>query len=140
MENYGLYTWDKKTYYNISDVRFQYRFFKPSIVRPLFFLMCGMQGPYRKSECIFDEIRWALGSAFQYRIYYILAENKIIHTSYVIKKSFKFPFLKKNDFQIDPCVTVRTHRGKGYTLHESFIIQNEHKEKSGGEYLYDYKR
>lgn len=39
--------------------------------------------------------------------------NQVIHTSYVLPRSFKFPFLSKGDMEIGPCITVKKYRGKG---------------------------
>ena len=48
------------------------------------------------------------------RIFYVEDENgNLIHTSYVIPKCFKFPFLKKADYEIGPCHTYSEYRGKG---------------------------
>lgn len=47
-------------------------------------------------------------------IYYCIDDvGKIIHTSYVIPKCIKFPFLSDNDYEIGPCVTEFKYRGKG---------------------------
>lgn len=40
-------------------------------------------------------------------------ENKVIHTSYLIPKCYKFKFLGINDFEIGPCKTAERYRGKG---------------------------
>lgn len=39
--------------------------------------------------------------------------GKVIHTSYVIPKCIKFPFLSNNDYEIGPCMTIPEYRGKG---------------------------
>lgn len=46
-------------------------------------------------------------------VYYVKHGHEIIHTSYVMQKSYKFPFMKKNDFEIGPCFTKSEYRGKG---------------------------
>ncbi len=46
-------------------------------------------------------------------ICYVMQEGKIAHTSYVIPKCGKFPFLKKNDHEIGPCYTAPEFRGRG---------------------------
>lgn len=46
----------------------------------------------------------------------VCAVNKtgnIMHTSYVIPKCFKFPFLNKNEYEIGPCNTIAEFRGQG---------------------------
>ena len=39
--------------------------------------------------------------------------GKVVHTSYVIPKCIKFPFLSDNDYEIGPCMTIPEYRGKG---------------------------
>ena len=46
----------------------------------------------------------------------LCAVNKngnVMHTSYVIPKCFKFPFLNKNEYEIGPCNTIAEFRGQG---------------------------
>ena len=40
-------------------------------------------------------------------------ENVIKHYSYVMRKSPKFPFMRKNDYMIGPSVTMENYRGQG---------------------------
>ena len=47
------------------------------------------------------------------RIFYVKNENDLVHTSYVVPRCFKFPFLNKNDYEIGPCFTYPEYRGKG---------------------------
>lgn len=56
---------------------------------------------------------FAVITLFQTKLYYAVEKGKVIHTSYVVPKCFKFPFLEKNDFEIGPCFTSPEHRGKG---------------------------
>ena len=39
--------------------------------------------------------------------------GKVVHTSYVIPKCIKFPFLSDNDYEIGPCMTIPEYRRKG---------------------------
>ena len=39
--------------------------------------------------------------------------SEIVHTSIFMKHCFKFPFMKKNDIIIGPCVTIQKYRGQG---------------------------
>lgn len=41
------------------------------------------------------------------------SSNKALHTSYVVPKCLKFPFLRKNDYIIGPCFTQPQCRGRG---------------------------
>ena len=48
------------------------------------------------------------------KIYYRRADSgQMMHTSYVLPRCFKFPFLNKSDYCIGPCVTYPEFRGKG---------------------------
>lgn len=48
------------------------------------------------------------------RVVYATSESgDIMHTSYVIPKCIKFPFLQKYDYEIGPCVTNPQYRGRG---------------------------
>ena len=46
-------------------------------------------------------------------VYYCFDGQNKVHQSYVMKKCFKFPFLKKNDIHIGPCYTAEEYRGQG---------------------------
>jgi RimJ/RimL family protein N-acetyltransferase len=57
---------------------------------------------------------------------YCLRENdELIHTSYVIPKCCKFPFLGEDDYEIGPCMTYTPFRGKGYySMMLRYICEN----------------
>ena len=47
-------------------------------------------------------------------IYYCTDDTrKVVHTSYVIPKCIKFPFLMNDDYEIGPCMTIHEYRGRG---------------------------
>lgn len=47
-------------------------------------------------------------------IYYILSEDgRVAHTSFVVPRCGKFPFLGQKDYEIGPCQTAVECRGKG---------------------------
>ena len=48
-----------------------------------------------------------------FKIYYVCSENKALHSSYVIPKCGKFPFLRNGEFEIGPCITSAGSRRKG---------------------------
>ena len=63
-----------------------------------------------------------LGRAFFYLmargrfwIYYVTdsESGQLIHSSYVMERSFKFPFMTRGDIHIGPCNTAPSHRGRG---------------------------
>lgn len=45
----------------------------------------------------------------------LIVENndKLVHFTYIIPKVFRFPFMKKGDIQIGPCLTTENYRKKG---------------------------
>ncbi len=49
----------------------------------------------------------------RYRIWCAYDGDKVIHTSYVVPRCMKFPFLEKGDHEIGPCNTKSEYRGKG---------------------------
>lgn len=49
----------------------------------------------------------------KYRIYYLLDNDRVVHTSYLVPKCSKFPFMGKNDLEIGPCFTEEQYRRKG---------------------------
>ena len=52
--------------------------------------------------------------------------GNVIHYSFLIKYCWKFPFMKKGDFEIGPCATVEEWRGKGiYPYVLSHICKKE---------------
>lgn len=58
--------------------------------------------------------------------------NQVIHTSYMLPRSFKFPFLTKGDLEIGPCITVKNYRRKGiYTA----VLRNILRTGNGAFYM-----
>lgn len=47
------------------------------------------------------------------QIYYVQSGNDIIHTSYVIPACAKFPFMDRDDLEIEPCYTYPVFREMG---------------------------
>lgn len=47
------------------------------------------------------------------QIYYVQNGNTIAHTSYVIPRCIKFPFMEEADLEIGPCYTYTQFRGLG---------------------------
>ncbi len=73
---------------------------------------------------------WLLSKG-HFRVFYVTAPetSRVIHTSYVMRRSFKFPFMGKQDIHIGPCQTDPTHRGKGIykAVLRHITRQTEHK-------------
>lgn len=60
------------------------------------------------------------------RIYYVEDEQgQVVHTSYVMPKCFKFPYLLENEYTIGPCSTISKCRGQGiYPKVLRYIVSN----------------
>lgn len=72
-----------------------------------------------------SRLMWCVTAHGKARIFYVEQEGEILHTSLVIPSCRKFPFLNKCDYEIGPCFTDESARGRGYypqTL--DFIIKN----------------
>lgn len=81
--------------------------FKPSIFR-----MCLPNlSPTFKNKI--TNLYWYFITFGRFRIYYVKAKEKIIHTSYCAPKCYKFPFMSRGDLHIGPCATDSKYRGKG---------------------------
>ena len=60
------------------------------------------------------------------KIAYVQRDGIIVHTSYVIPKCYKFPFMKKGDLEIGPCTTKQEYRGQGiYPRVLRYIVDSE---------------
>ena len=89
--------------------------------------LCGGSVKGFLSSCL-----WTVLTLGKGRVYFIRdVQKKIIHTSYVIPRCIKFPFMKgKYDIEIGPCKTEPAYRGQGlYPYVLSFIMQNALDEK-----------
>ena len=58
---------------------------------------------------MFCAITWGKASI----VYATSDSGDIMHSSYVIPRCIKFPFLQKYDYEIGPCVTNPQYRGRG---------------------------
>jgi hypothetical protein len=56
---------------------------------------------------------WYLFSKGNFCILVLIEDNLVVHYSYLTPKVFRFPFMKKGDVQVGPCVTHVSYRGKG---------------------------
>lgn len=60
------------------------------------------------------DIVWHILTLGRYQKMVVLnAEGAIVHTSRVIGKCYKFPFLSKHSAEIGPCATAKEYRGRG---------------------------
>lgn len=55
---------------------------------------------------------WFISSG-KYRIFYLMDGDNLVHSSYVVPKCYKFPFLEKGDYEIGPCITSGDYRRRG---------------------------
>ena len=73
-----------------------------------------MPGERASLKTLLARVWFRLISVGNLTIYYTTGPDNIItHTSYVIGKCFKFPFMKKGDYEIGPCFTHPQYRGQG---------------------------
>jgi RimJ/RimL family protein N-acetyltransferase len=92
--------------------------FEASIFEPKILNLSQEKGTLLK------DIAWFILSFGQYKIVYLRDGNTIVHSSYLIPKNIRFPFMGKNDLQIGPCYTNENYRGKGiYTTVLKLIPQ-----------------
>jgi len=83
---------------------------------------------------LYTELRWRIASNNKLDIFYIVADGMIAHTSLCTPKSFKFPFMKKNDYFIGPCFTDSHFRGKSiYPYVLNYIAKDLKKNASTGD-------
>lgn len=114
MKEFGLYKFIGNP---ISDkALIHIEVFKPSLSRPFFWINNANRGLLSREANLKTEIFWSFASGGKYKLYYVRDEDgAIVHISYVIYRSFKFPFMKYGkDVQIGPCITDKRMRGKGY--------------------------
>lgn len=92
---------------------FEYRVFKPSILKPL---PQGFGGSlktisfFRLTSIL--QIFWH-NSKKPYKIHLLYKENRLAHYSVVLPKYYRFPFMDEYDIEIGPCWTDSQYRGLG---------------------------
>lgn len=72
--------------------------------------------PYSKNRKYLDKLDflWSLITFGRYKKIVVLnSDNKVVHTSRVIGKCVKFPFLSRTSAEIGPCATNKEFRGQG---------------------------
>ena len=79
--------------------------------------LCGglyLRGENKKIKTTFVRVYFQIMTRGRMRIFCAVSdEGEVVHTSYVVPRCSKFPFLCKGDYEIGPCVTAPQHRGKG---------------------------
>ena len=130
MSVHNLYTYQSRQSGKPLSEEYEIRVFAPSWKR-LFLSLSNRSGLKEDYHNFWVELRWAVVSFFQYQIYYVEKNGRVVHTSYCTPKSFKFPFMKKGDYHIGPCHTAETERGKGlYPAVLEKIAENKQTEKN----------
>lgn len=82
----------------------------------------------------YTELRWRVASFGRLIIYYVEQNGCLAHTSFCTPQSFKFPFMKKNDYHIGPCFTDEQFRGRAlYAKVLKHIVSDIRKDPSAGE-------
>ena len=77
-------------------------------------------------RCLFQIITFGKAKVYCYRY-----NGELVHTSYLIPKCYKFPFLSKWDYEIGPCFIHPKWRGKGiYPQMLKYICSSIGTEKS----------
>lgn len=86
-----------------------------------------IQGEFKSLKICLVRLSFWLLTWGKAKIYYMLSSSgRVMHTSYVLPRCFKFPFLTKDDYCIGPCFTYPEFRGKGiYPAVLNQICQSE---------------
>lgn len=83
--------------------------FTPTIRRGLL-----LPGEKKTFKLLMARLLFQIVTRGKARVYFCKHKENLIHTSYVIPKCYKFPFLNNNDYEIGPCFTYPEYRGQGY--------------------------
>ena len=108
-DRFFLYRFDGTT--ENHDENDEVKEFKFSIKAPAFCRVCKAKKTKEYND-FYTEIRWMLISKLKLRIYYIETDGVLVHSSFCTPKTFKFPFMNKNDIHIGPCFTDPMYRGR----------------------------
>lgn len=71
----------------------------------------GDFGNYGLSSLV--NMLWFLFSFGNFSVLVLLDDKIVVHYSYLTPKVFRFPFMKRGDVQVGPCVTHESYRGQG---------------------------
>ena len=83
--------------------------FTPTIRRGLI-----LPGERKSLRLLAVRLLFQLATHGRAKIYAYRENGELVHTSYVIPKCYKFPFLAGDDYEIGPCITYPEYRGNGY--------------------------
>ena len=68
-------------------------------------------GKYNLNPLI--NLMWYTATLGRLKILLLLDNNEVVHYSYITPKTYRFPFMQKDDLMIGPCYTAENQRGKG---------------------------
>ena len=112
--------------------RLRIKSYRNSLWNPLFSSVCKATKTKEYND-FYTDLRWTVASRFKLRVYYIKYKNVLVHSSFCTPKSFKFPFMKNNDYHIGPCFTDANYRGKGiYPSVLNYIVSDLRKNTECG--------
>ncbi len=104
-----LYRSEKKPNTESATLPFSVEQFTPSLLRGYF-----RKGEKKNPKTGFVRFYFQLMTLGKARLFYAVSEKgEVMHSSYVVPRCFKFPFLKKGDYIIGPCFTQPEFRGQG---------------------------
>lgn len=116
-----------------SNIDSDIRSFNSRLIAPFFSSVCKDKKAKDYND-FYTELRWRVVSFGRLVIYYIERNGHLAHTSFCTPKSFKFPFMKKNDYHIGPCFTDEQFRGQAlYAKVLKGIVGDIRKNPSAGE-------
>lgn len=93
--------------YDMQDADFIVQEFRPTLFN------CYLHGENRNIKTFLARMFFQTVTFGKAKIFYVANnDDEIMHTSYVIPGCFKFPFMRKNDYEIGPCFTYPEFRGK----------------------------
>ncbi len=92
-----------------ESLDFQIFTFTPSLFRNGLFL----PGEKRSLRSILARLNFFLMTGGRAKVFYATREGILLHSSFVIPRCWKFPFLSERDYFIGPCVTFPKFRGMG---------------------------
>lgn len=121
---YRLY---KREHCLSTATMFEVKQFRPSLLNGLF-----ITGERLNLKAALARTYFWLITKGKAEIFYIESANKVVlHTSYVLPKCYKFSFMRKTDYEIGPCNTIESARGRGlYSTTLKYIISNKQYENA----------
>ena len=70
-------------------------------------------GENKSVKLIASRIIFQILTLGKVKVFYVSDGKSLLHTSCVVPKCIKFPFMKKDDYEIGLCFTYPKYRGRG---------------------------